>query len=246
VYWIQMISGRRYADRCRWVVDVRYPEKTQFSYSKSQDGDWVFINGDYIDSFFQHLPLLASKRYYVIIHNSDRTFTETLMEKLRKYVYHVYAINTNFEHPRLTTIPIGFADNQLEFLSTFTPAVQDRDIEIYINFKLQHNAEKRNECYQTFKNNPTAVYRERVDVPEYYNDLCRSKFVLCPEGTGIDTHRVYEAILCGATPVVLRNSLSHLYEKLPVCIVDKWTDKFYIPDPRQFSTDVMTYLKSET
>lgn len=227
---------------CKWVVDNRYPEKSQLSYLKSHDGDWVFINCDYIDVFFQCMPLLSTKRYYIIIHNSDRTFTEVHMEKLRKYIYHVYAINTNFEHPRLTTIPIGFADNQLDFLSTFTPTVCDRDIEIYINFKLHHNPEKRNECYQTFKNNPSAVYRERVDVPEYYNDLCRSKFVLCPEGTGIDTHRVYEAILCGATPVVLRNSLSKLYETLPVCIVNSWTDTFYVPEIKTFSTHVNHYL----
>jgi hypothetical protein len=237
-----MICGRHYADRCKWVVDVRYPEKTQFSYSQSQDGDWVFINGDYIDNFYSSMPFIATKRYYVIIHNSDRTFTQKDMDRLRKHIYHVYAINTNFSHPRLTTVPIGFADNQIEFLSTFRPISNQRDIDVYINFKLQHNTEKRNECYETFKNNPKAVYRERVNVPEYYNDLCRSKFVLCPEGTGIDTHRVYEAILCGATPVVLRNPLSNLYEKLPVCIVDKWTDEFYVPAPKQFNTDILHYL----
>ena len=118
----------------------------------------------------------------------------------------------------------------------------ERDIEIYLNIKVRHNWEKRSQCIQAFEHDPRVVNRERVSVPEYYADLCRSKFVLCPEGTGIDTHRVYESLLCGATPVVLRNSLSHLYEKLPVCIVNKWTDQFYVPSGKGCSFNVNDYL----
>jgi hypothetical protein len=79
-------------------------------------------------------------------------------------------------------------------------------------------------------------------VPEYFMELCRSKFVLCPEGTGMDTHRVYESLYCGATPVVLRSSLSHLYETLPVCIVDKWTDPFFVPVGKNFDASVHKYI----
>lgn len=239
-----MISGRTLADRCRWVVDPRYPEKTAFSYAKSDDRDWVFINGDYVDAFLKCIPFLSNKRYFIIVHNSDRTFTHETMQTLRKHIYHIYAINTNVSHPRLTTIPIGFADNQLDFLSRFHPPPQDRDIQIYVNFKLVHNLAKRTECFKAFENDPRAIYKEKLSGEEYYADMCRSKFVVCPEGTGIDTHRVYEAILCGATPVVLRNSLSRLYETLPVCIVERWTDPFYVPTGIPFRYHVRDYLPS--
>jgi hypothetical protein len=237
-----MISGKACSEYCKWVVDPRYPNKPGFSYAASHDKDWVFINGDYIDRFFTLMPLITTKRYFVIVHNSDLIFTESKLERLRKYVYRVYAINTNFSHPRVTTIPIGFMDNQLEFLATFQPSNQERDIEIYLNFKPHHNFEKRLDCIRAFEGDPRVTVRDRVTVPEYYTDLCRSKFVLCPEGTGIDTHRVYEAMLCGATPVVLRNSLSHLYEKLPVCIVNSWTDTFHVPERKKFETHVRAYL----
>ena len=59
--------------------------------------------------------------------------------------------------------------------------------------------------------------------------MCHSKFVLCPTGTGLDTHRVYEALACGATPVVLHSTLDPLYAKLPVCILNSWTDPFFVP-----------------
>jgi hypothetical protein len=237
-----MISGKCFSELCKWVVDPRYPERLTFSYQTANDGDWVFINGDYIQSFLNRIPFLSAKRFYVIIHNSDFPFTEEKLMMLRKHIYHVFAINTTFTHPRVTTVPIGFADNQLDFLSSFHPETVERDIEIYLNIKVHHNREKRGECIRAFENDPRVVNKERVSVPEYYNDLCRSKFVLCPEGTGIDTHRVYESILCGATPVVLRNSLSHLYEKLPVCIVDKWTDPFYKPSHKEFTTRCQSYI----
>jgi hypothetical protein len=227
-----MISGRAFADLCKWVHDPRYPERTAFSYAESLDGDWVFLNGDYLNTFLSEFPFLGIKRYNLIIHNSDRPFTEDTLQRLRKYVYRVFAINTTLRHPRVTTIPLGFADNQLEFLQTFTPPPTERDIEIYLNIKIHHNWEKRGECVAAFEKDPRVVRRDRVSIPEYYADLCRSKFVLCPEGTGIDTHRVYESILCGAIPVVLRNSLSHLYANLPVCIVDSWSDPFYVPTPK--------------
>jgi hypothetical protein len=237
-----MISGKSFSERCNWVVDPRYPERQAFSFAKSNDGDWVFINGDYISKFLAAIPVLGFKRYHLIIHNSDLPFTEETFMKLRKNVYHVFAMNAAFRHPRVTAIPIGFADNQLDFLSTFRPAETNRDIEVYLNIKLSHNWDKRISCVQAVAGNPAVVRKERISVPEYYADLCRSKFVLCPEGTGIDTHRVYEALLCGATPVVLRNSLTHLYERLPVCIVNSWTDPYTVPTGKSSVFEVDPYL----
>lgn len=237
-----MISGKAFSELCRWVVDPRYPSRETFSYVAAKDGDWVFLNGDYLAQFLARIPVLTTKRFTLIIHNSDLPFTEEKFMRLRQHIYHVYAINTTFRHPRLTTIPLGFADNQLEFLSSFHPEQRERDIEVYLNIKPHHNWEKRGECINAFRDDPRVVHRERVSVPEYYADLCRSKFVLCPEGTGIDTHRVYESILCGATPVVLRNSLSHLYERLPVCIVDRWTDPFTVPPQRPVSFNPVSFL----
>jgi hypothetical protein len=153
--------------------------------------------------------------------------------KLLPHAIHIYAINTTIRHPQLTSIPIGFADKTLDFVKTFKPRSLDRDIEIYLNVSVgstnEHRYRVRRACAESFLNDPRVFAVTNRSMEEYFNDLCRSKFVLCPQGTGIDTHRIYEAILCGATPVVLHSTLDHLYEKLPVCIVDSWTDPFFVP-----------------
>jgi hypothetical protein len=108
----------------------------------------------------------------------------------------------------------------------------ERNIEIYSNFSKHTNPKARAECLNAFEGDSRVVRKEPTgrSQDEYYNDLCHSKFVLCPQGTGIDTHRIYEALACGATPVVLHSTLDHLYEKLPICILNSWTDTMYTID----------------
>lgn len=237
-----MISGKSFSQLCTWVVDPRYPERQPFQYVLAKNGDSVFVNGDCLRDFLRRIPILSFKKFVVIVHNTDRPFGHPEMTAVFPYVHRVYAINTTIQHPMLTTIPLGFVDRQLPFLHGFKAGSSERPIEIYMNFTAGTNAPKRKECMDAFEGDARVVRTQNQSVPEYYMDLCRSKFVLCPEGTGIDTHRVYEALFCGATPVVLRNSLSHLYETLPVCIVDKWTDPFYQPTGKSFRTDPGDYL----
>jgi hypothetical protein len=237
-----MISGKSFSEICKWVVDNRYPDRAPFKYSSAQSGDWVFVNGDFLSILSSTLPFLAVKKFVFIVHNTDRSFGVSELRVLLPHALKVYAINTTVEHPLLVTIPIGFVDRQLPFLREYIPKHGDRDIEVYMNFTTVTNVTKRKECATALGNDPRVVVRTNLTVPEYYTDLCRSKYALCPEGTGIDTHRVYEAMLCGATPIVLRNSLSHMYEKLPVCIVDSWKDVFHTSHRNVFSTNVREYL----
>ena len=237
-----MISGKSFAEQCKWVFDPRYPEKRQFSYVMASHNDWVFVNGDYLTQFRSKCPLFSPKKFYIIVHNTDKSFGFQELQTLLPISLHVFAVNTTIQDPHVTTIPLGFVDKQLPFLETFVRPVCPRDIEIYANFTQTTNDMKRRACILAVKENPRIVWQTGRSVPEYYADLCRSTFVLCPEGTGMDTHRVYEALFCGATPVVLRNSLSSMYENMPVCIVDKWTDPFYEPMRKDFSVNAHTYL----
>ncbi len=240
-----MISGKSFADKCHWIVDPRYPDpRKMFHYAVAYPDDWVFINGDYLQVFRNRFPVLHTKKYTIIVHNTDRSFGIQELNFLLPYANRIYAINTTVQHPLLTTIPLGFVDKQLPLLTEFKRPNLERTYEIYANFTVGTNTPARLECLNAFQNDSRLVLRPpTLAVPDYLEDLCKSKFVLCPEGTGIDTHRVYESILCGATPVVKRNSLSHLYEKLPVCIVDSWSDPF-VQVERPVHFDVSFFLGS--
>jgi len=222
-----MISGKSFADRCTWIYDPRYKERPFMQWG-SRQGDWVFINADYLDQFLS-IRLASPKRFNLIIHNADKPFDQDRLRRTLPRALHIYAINTTVSHPQLTTIPIGFPDSGLKHISLIQPS-RYRYIEIYSNFS--NHTPPRYECLKAFEGDTRVVRKnpEGRTQPEYYNDLCHSKFVLCPEGFGMDTHRVYEALACGAIPVVLHSPLDHLYAKLPVCILNTWTDPFYVPE----------------
>jgi hypothetical protein len=236
-----MISGKAFADICTWIYDPRYRERPFLHYG-SRHGDWVFINGEYLDQFLR-IRLTTPKKFNIIIHNADESFDAARLARTLPRAIRIYAINTTVQHPQLTTIPLGFPDSGLKHVANIRPS-SDRHIEIYSNFSAGTNVEARAECLKAFEGDPRVVRKDPAGrtQPEYYEDMCHSKFVLCPTGTGLDTHRVYEALACGATPVVLHSTLDHLYAKLPVCILDKWTDTLYVPEGKAV-LDVHSFLR---
>jgi len=239
-----MISGKSYSDICKWVVDNRYPTRQPFHYSSATSGDWVFVNGDFLHILVTSLPFLTIKKFVFIVHNTDRSFGEYGLRVLLPHSLKIYAINTTVEHPDLVTLPLGFVDKQLPFIQEYIRPNEVRDIEVYMNFTTVTNDVKRKECAVAFEGDPRVCVRSGLTVPEYYADLCRSNYVLCPEGTGIDTHRVYESLYFGATPVVLSsNPLCKFYRNLPVCIVNSWKDVYTKPENKNVSFEASAYLK---
>jgi hypothetical protein len=224
-----MISGKSFADTCTWIYCPRYKERP-FNNWTSRHGDRVFINGDYLDQFL-NISLPTFKQFILVIHNSDIPFDENRLRRTLPRALRIYAINTTVTHPQLTTIPIGFPDSGVKHVPGIRHS-SDRHIEIYSNFSSGTNLSARAQCLKAFEGDSRVVRKDPVGrtQPEFYRDMCHSKFVLCPEGTGIDTHRLYEALACGAIPVVLHTSLDHLYKKLPVCILNSWTDPLYVPE----------------
>ena len=63
---------------------------------------------------------------------------------------------------------------------------------------------------------------ERGTNAEFLEALVRHRFVLCPPGNGVDTHRMWEALLAGATPVVLRSQAVSPFSELPILFVDEY------------------------
>ena len=62
----------------------------------------------------------------------------------------------------------------------------------------------------------------------FWDNLRRVSFALAPWGRGLDSNRVYEALLLGSIPIVLTSPLDRLYSELPVLVVDRWDRVFNV------------------
>ena len=56
--------------------------------------------------------------------------------------------------------------------------------------------------------------------------LKQYKYCICPEGNGIDTHRLWEAYYLKIVPILLRSVHTEIIQKmgLPMVLLDSWDD----------------------
>lgn len=182
----------------------------------------MFINIDYIRAFLSTIaPWGIRKKFVLACQNSDTEFNAGWLNKLRPYALHIYTINCVIQDPILTTIPIGFGDWSLDIIPSIRGSAP-RTIDILAGFLVKTNPRARQPCLESMLKDPRAITGITTK-QEYYERLCISKYVVCPEGQGHDTHRIYESIYFGAIPVLLKPSvLSHLYKDMPIVYVDSW------------------------
>ncbi|MHA1309193.1 MAG: hypothetical protein ACTSQN_18140, partial [Candidatus Heimdallarchaeota archaeon] len=95
----------------------------------------------------------------------------------------------------------------------------------YMNHSIKTNPAERKDLYQMFKDKPWVTIDHggnghRFD--EYIDNVYNHKFVFCPEGNGMDTHRTWETLYMGTIPIEKRNVNNQFYTNLPICFVDDW------------------------
>ncbi len=100
---------------------------------------------------------------------------------------------------------------------------------IYLNFTIGNNVHERMEIIDLLRNQTNV----RMDSPkqdsqgriEYLANLRKYDFVPCPIRNGVDTHRIWETLYMGGTPVIKSNPVfAPLVAKLPVVQVSKWQE----------------------
>ncbi len=218
------ISGYEFHKICKWSLCPRYPVK--FEPNAIQSNDMVFLNFDHFTQLIQMLKQTPpSNKFILLTHNSDQKFTSTHLETIRPYVSHIYAINCGVQDPLITPIPLGFVDSKYKPHAKFEEIKLknlEKTILCYMNFAINTNPVKRQECWDSFVNKDWVTYQSNIPPEEFYTQVARSKYVLSPEGTGIDCHRIYESIYLGSIPILKTSELDYFYKSLPVLIVDSW------------------------
>lgn len=236
------ISGGVFQSICDYSIDNLYPLIPYDADIKK--GDRVFMKVIDIPAFLESPPPVAVT---VVISNSDETFDDELMMKLKPHVTAVYAINCSA--PSAIQIPIGFRDDQytphrdlLDIL--VNPEIPEEKTTLcLVNFLLDTNGGERKRALDIFSSQswvtvdktylnyglsksltfttPETV-QKRLD---YYKTLKQTKFVVCPSGMGVDTHRIYETLFFGGIPIIKTSFLDPMYERLGGCwIVKDWTE----------------------
>jgi len=158
-------------------------------------------------------------------------------------ISYVYGTNTFNKRGFSKSLPLGLTNNTNEtklhrlFGNTShlldahesTTLLSNFNGKIYANFTSNTNFRKRNGLLNLIKNMDNIVYG-KIELTNqgrirYLQNLRTSSFVLCPEGNGIDTHRLWETLYMGGIPIIIRNNhLPCVLDQLPVLQINTWSE----------------------
>lgn len=99
----------------------------------------------------------------------------------------------------------------------------------YMNFTVNTYQSERTHVWSLFESKPWVTkaqyYTDMVeDHRLYLEDIRDHKFVICPRGNGIDTHRLWETLYLGRIPIVKKHPVHKDWQDLPILFVDEWED----------------------
>jgi len=142
---------------------------------------------------------------------------------------HWYAQNCIIKHKKISNIPIGLEDRWRhnngiirDFISLRKKKF-NKISRILYGFHIENNINARKEAHKILSSLSTTDHY-RNNSRNYRKKLVNYKFVACPEGNGIDTHRFWEALYLNVIPVVIIKNDNFIYQGLPILKLNKWED----------------------
>ena len=92
----------------------------------------------------------------------------------------------------------------------------------------------------------TDVHDNKRIIKDYLDEMTQHKFVLCPRGNGVDTHRLWEALYSRTIPIVRYEDAHRNFTDLPILFINDWnevTEDFLHTKYTEMSTRAWDYSK---
>lgn len=189
----------------------------------------IFCYAHRLDYFRKWLPFLQNP-FVLVTHNSDENITAACADILsHPLLVAMYSQNVLYNHPKLFCLPIGIANKMwahgnLGALEAVRALKVAKTRGFYFYFAVGTNRAAREPCKASLERKGL-----RFGSSQPYNtflaDLAAHKFAICPAGNGIDSHRLWECLYLGVTPVVLRNAFTEIFAaSFPCVVLDSWED----------------------
>lgn len=221
------ISGDAFAD----FADYHYrPPRFRRFLQKTEirDAKTIFCQSHDIEDLLQsHGDQISAG--VILLGNSDRNFHEFDFN-LPVSVKRVYVQNLNFKDPKFRVLPIGIENLRLNFNGVEVNFSEEFISENKLNQVLvgpfgnsnkdrsfAATMEKSNNCF-------TKVLDKRISPLDYARISSKFKFIACPVGNGIDTHRFWETLYRGGIPIIKKSEWSENLKVLniPFAEIEDW------------------------
>ena len=206
------------------------------------DGTVIYCVTDIARGLFDVLRK-AKKRVVLIFGRSVYTVDEGYMPFIDECnAAHIFAQNCTVPDPRFTKIPLGHENKHYGNICHPSNSVgliqrmmekacfnQSKKEQIYASFSVMTNARERKECLINAMRTPmTRIANMNIDTADedrqvtFYREMTESRFVLCPWGNGIDTHRYWQSLYMGSIPITRKNSALSDFGDTGGLFIERW------------------------
>jgi hypothetical protein len=192
-----------------------------------------FVYTHILDRFVADILPLIRFPFILMTHNSDGFIDEKYLSLLNdERLVCMYSQNIHILHPKLKSLPIGIANSQWqhgnkEIVSMVTKRLTPipflkKNNKIYVNFSIGTYRQHRQKVYDILKKKEFSFFDNHKSFYDLWPSMAGYKWVACPRGNGVDTHRLWETLYAGCIPVVDRSINSESFKDFPMIYVDDW------------------------
>ncbi len=153
-----------------------------------------------------------------------------LLNIIQKNNIHIYTHSLSINHSNITNVPIGI----YEKFNHFQLKTNEKTILCYANFGIPCDrwfGNPRKELISFIKDKDFILIENifeknphKYTNDYFYDKISRSKFTLCPRGSGIDTYRLWDSICLGSIPIVEKYDGHAEFIHLPILFVDSYEE----------------------
>jgi len=218
-----------------------FDQITEEKFSSIKIPNLFYMKIEQIPNFIENIAPSMKNPFWVMSHRGDMPVTEELFSAMEKNKYFVKWFGQNIncnENKKITSIPIGLENDfynpqtqkRLKIEKNSKTSYLDKPQKIcYMNFSFYTNMPSRHLAFLSLKDKEWTTNHceqnvSKLDYDFWIGQVRNHHYVICPEGNGIDTHRMWETLYIGRIPIVLKCKNTAYYEDLPILQVNSWAD----------------------
>jgi hypothetical protein len=166
----------------------------------------------------------------LVIGNGDYDFSPSELVALKGKAGKIYVQNLDYEMEGIDVLPIGIENLRLgrngrKSLMRNTLSWREKFDKVLIGPFSDTHAERGELNGFVNTSGPWDSYRGFMSEVDYAALSRKYKYVACPRGNGLDTHRFWETLYRGSIPIVRDSTWARLIKShgIPLLVVDKWS-----------------------
>jgi hypothetical protein len=229
----RFISAEQLMTACDqvWSVDGRAEIRTERGQPPA--GSRVYCKVDHLVGLFDQIRQ-ARNRVVLVSSESDRPITEEFLQRCPPQIAHWFSTSIQAKNEKLSVLPLGLANSycgitlKAPLIAAHSRPFAGRSRWLYINFRAATNPAAREPVLHHFRSLRDAdwvtVRQAGLGFEGLLDEMTLHRFMLCPPGNGIDTHRLWEALYSRTIPVALAHPSMNAFRDLPILFVEDFRE----------------------